>query len=87
MAIISIQHEDFNFYRNKVSNFEEFKSDHESNIERFRGIVEEVLQNENGRYLFDYILKYQQFEPLDGPKDIPDEQVLAIEEEYPNCFI
>ncbi len=87
MVKISVQHEDFNFYRDKIENFEDFKNQHESNIENFKEVVSDVLSKKEGKYVFDYVIKYHQFDPLDGQEDISAEHVAKIEEKYPNCFI
>lgn len=87
MAVITIQHEDFHFYRDKREDYKEFKKYHETNIENFREIVTEVLSEQDGKYVFEYVTKYSQFDPIDGPKDIPANLVQDIEEKFPNCFI
>lgn len=68
-------------------NIKGIEEPHKSNIQKFKDILNDVLKDVDGKFLFDYNNKYKQFEPLDGPVDLTAQQVAEINRRYPSCFI
>ena len=87
MAEISIQHEDLSDHLGKIEDYDNFYKTHSENIKRFKKVTEKTLKDVKGRFVFDYVTKYQQFDPIVGEQSMTSEQVEAILKEYPNCFI
>lgn len=85
MATVLIHHEDFSQFKDTWKDFDKLFQTHMNNIESFKSVVENVLSSEKGKYVFNYVPNYRQFDVETG--ELTKDQIKQIEIEYPNCFI
>ena len=67
-----------------VENLEN-KDQHIERVDLFKKVVGEILKDYDDELIFDYIPKYEQFEPKGFSVEPID--VNKIEHKIPNCFI
>ncbi len=87
MARISINHDDFRHFIIHDQKPEDFEKTHIDNINKFRNILDEHFADEEGHFTFEYHINHQQFDFLNGDRQMTEEDIDSIERQYPNCWI